>query len=293
MQTFQNVPPLRNFVRLAGTNAQIEEELGPLAALLGTWKGSSGWNLVAVPNGAEGFLLLIQNYTETINFTAVSAPVPNRGGTIEQMVGAVLYDLVVTDNLTGGVLHVENGMWLNLSHIEPQKVELTAVAPMAPPSQTIARQASIPHGDAVLVLGNSFISQGTPAIADNSSTPEAGPNVPLGYLDQYLQAQTKFPDFDVKNPNATLRKALTNQQISKVTTFVLDTSSLLNIPFTTQHVNPNNFNTTFWVEEVTAGNTSFLQLQYTQQTNFNFLPRFGEAGLIMWPHININTLVKQ
>jgi len=291
MQTFQNVPPLKNFVRLAGTNAQIEDELGPLAALLGTWKGANGWNLVAVPNGAQGFLLLIQNYTETINFTAVSAPVPNRGGTEEQMVGAVLYDLTVTDNLTGGVLHVENGMWLNLAQIEPQQVE--ALETLPPPAQTIARQASIPHGDAVLVLGNSAVSQGVPAIPDNDSTPLAGPDIPLGYLDQYLQAQTKFPDFDVKNPNATLRKALANQEIGKVTTFVLDSASLLNIPFTAQHVNPNNFNTIFWVEEVTANNTSFLQLQYTQQTNFNFLPRFGEPGLIMWPHININTLVKQ
>lgn len=291
MQSFQSLPPLKNFVRLAGTNAEIEDELGPLAALLGTWKGSSGWNLVAVPNGAEGFLLLIQNYSETINFTAVSAPVPNRGGTIEQMVGAVIYDLTVTDNLTGGVLHVENGMWLNLSNIGPQ--QLAAAAALPPPEQTIARQASIPHGDALMVLGNSFVSTGVPLIADNDSTPLAGPNIPLGYLDQYLQAQTKFPDFDVKNPNATLRKALENQQVGKVTTFVLDTSSILNIPFTTQHVDPNNFSTIFWVEEVTMANTSFLQLQYTQQTNFNFLPRFGEPGLIMWPHININTLVKQ
>jgi hypothetical protein len=291
MQNFQNVPPLKNFVRLAGTNAEIENELGPLAALLGTWKGSGGWNLVAVPNGASGFLLLIQNYTEVINFTAVSSPVPNRGGTEEQMVGAVIYDLTVTDNLTGGVLHVENGMWLNLAHIEPQAVATNAVLP--PPAQTIARQASIPHGDAVLVLGNYFISQGTPPIPDNDSTPLAGPDIPLGYLDQYLQAQTKFPGFDVKNPNATLRKALDNQQIGKVTTFVLDTSNILNIPFTAQHVDPNNFTTIFWVEEVTVNDTSFLQLQYTQQTNFNFLPRFGEAGLIMWPHININTLVKQ
>jgi hypothetical protein len=56
---------------------------------------------------------------------------------------------------------------------------------------------------------------------------------------------------------------------------------------------PNNFTIIFRVEEVMVNNTNFLQLPYTQQTNFNFLPRFGEPGLIMWPHININALVKQ
>ena len=60
-----------------------------------------------------------------------------------------------------------------------------------------------------------------------------------------------------------------------------------------QHVAPNKFSAVFWVEEVTVNNNSFLQLQYTQQTDFNFLPRFGEPGLIMWPHINIDMWGKQ
>lgn len=40
----------------------------------------------------------------------------------------------------------------------------------------------------------------------------------------------------------------------------------------------------------------FEQLQYSQQTNIDFLKKFGQSDptdLIMWPHVNINTLVKQ
>lgn len=50
----------------------------------------------------------------------------------------------------------------------------------------------------------------------------------------------------------------------------------------------------FWIETVDNGQGgSFMQLQYTQQVDLNFLPRFGEPGLITWPHITVNTMVKQ
>ncbi|NLR58294.1 hypothetical protein HGH93_09305 [Chitinophaga polysaccharea] len=63
----------------------------------------------------------------------------------------------------------------------------------------------------------------------------------------------QFPGLNVKNPNAALREVLANQQIGKVTTFVLDSSGLLNILFTQQHVTPNKFSAVFWVEEVVYG----------------------------------------
>ena len=41
---------------------------------------------------------------------------------------------------------------------------------------------------------------------------------------------------------------------------------------------------------------TFQQLQYSQQTNINFLTGGSsdvEDGLVMWPHVNVNTLIKQ
>jgi hypothetical protein len=73
---------LKGFVRLGGSPAEVASKLGPLADLEGTWKGNSGWNMIAVPsqlNGKPEFTLLIQQYSETIIFTPITAPVPNRG----------------------------------------------------------------------------------------------------------------------------------------------------------------------------------------------------------------------
>lgn len=50
---------------------------------------------------------------------------------------------------------------------------------------------------------------------------------------------------------------------------------------------------TFWIEDVTLGDVNFKQLQYSQQADLDFLPKFGIPGLIMWPHVNVNTLRKQ
>jgi hypothetical protein len=44
----------KGFVRLAGSQEQIAQQLGPLAGLAGTWRGNSGWNMIAVPTFLKG-----------------------------------------------------------------------------------------------------------------------------------------------------------------------------------------------------------------------------------------------
>lgn len=284
---------LKGFIRLSATSTEVVNKLGPLAGLVGNWNGNQGWNLIAIPSGLNRFQLLIQNFSEKISFTPVGAPVPNRGGVEEQFVVALMYELTVIDKSTQGVLHVENGMWLNLSDIEKQ-------APGAEDSFPIARQASIPHGDVVIALGSVVTSTGTPPISAINAIPDAGTQAPLGYTDAYLN--TGFPEFNAANPNAMLLKALEGQSIGNVTTLALDTAnqggSISNIPFVEKHVQPSDFKCTFWIEDVlnSDGTIAFQQLQYSQQTNLNFIKKFqnnGQDGLIMWPHVNVNTLVKE
>src|ERR1700734_3189865 len=91
---------LKGFIRLGGTPEEVANKLGPLAGLEGTWKGNSGWNLIAVPSqtaGKPSFTLLIQQYSETITFTPITAPVPNRGGTVQQFITGLLYQLTIND----------------------------------------------------------------------------------------------------------------------------------------------------------------------------------------------------
>ncbi|HZY38108.1 MAG TPA: heme-binding protein [Mucilaginibacter sp.] len=295
----QKTPALpKGFIRLGGTPQQVASKLGPLADLEGTWKGSSGWNLIAVPSqtaGKPSFTLLIQQYSETITFTPITAPVPNRGGTTQQFITGLLYQLTINDmKYPNGILHVENGMWLNMSDIEVQPDG--PVTESAVPAFTIARQSSIPHGDVVIALGGYTESTGIPVFPALNAVPTDIGVQGLGYLENY--PHDKLPGLDSSNMNAQLAAAITGQTIGKVTEIIVDTEntggSIANIPFVQGHVSPSRFQSTFWIEEVLTDNLNFLQLQYSQQTNLNFLSKNTQppSGVIMWPHANVNTLRK-
>jgi hypothetical protein len=280
------LPENQGFVRLSSDPVTTADQLGPLADLLGTWVGSRGWNLIAVPDGAKGFKLLIQRITETMTFTPVGALVPNRGGAVGTLlIPALHYDLRVANAETDEPLHFENGMWLLLND---------------PLSSHVARLSTIPHGDSVLAIGTHTVIQGPPPISDNSAVPDPGKGAPLGYTDPYLNSKT--PGFGPTNPNQTLKDVIKTQNIVKTTMLSVSTvpnGGIVNIPFIVQHANLTKFTSVLWIEKVkvtdSAGKVSeFEQLQYSQQADLHFLPRFDDPKrLIMWPHISLNTLLKQ
>ena len=292
---------LKGFVRLGGSPEEIAQKLGPLADLEGTWKGNTGWNLIAVPSrqkGAPTFTLLIQQYGETITFTPITAPVPNRGGTMQQFITGLMYNLTITDmKYPNGILHVENGMWLNMNDIEaqPDGPVVEALLPINKPF-SIARMASIPHGDVVIALGNAATSTGKPNFPVISAMPAPIGLPPiLGYTDPYIKNpfSKEFASSDV---NATLRALADKQTINNVTTITVDTQnqggSIANIPFLDEYVSPSRFQSTFWIEDVTIDGLHVQQLQYSQQADLNFIPKTNPPGDIMWPHVNVNTLRK-
>ncbi len=269
--------------------------LGPLAGLLGSWTGSKGWNIIAVPSaGSEpdqegAFELLVRPYTETITFSPVGDLVRNRGGAVDQFIGAVQYEMKVADLETNEALHVENGMWLYLDNIKPE-------SPEDKPKFSIARSATIPHGDSAMILGNSSQSKGAPTIPDISSEPpDIGAPKVLGYLDPY---GTQVPGLiSVSNPNANLKEDIAKQTILETTTLSLDSANqggVTNIPFINRFADATRFQCDYWIETVeTEDNKTIQQLQYSQIVDLEFHKKFGKEGLIIWPHVNINTLRKQ
>jgi hypothetical protein len=287
----------QNFVRLGSTPGQTIDTLGPLADLAGQWVGSKGWNIIAVPAPGsvpedEGqFLLLVRPYVETLTFFPVGAPVRNRGGAIDQFVGALEYELRINDAVTSEVLHVENGMWMYLGDIRP----FSGPDPEPAPEFTIARSAAIPHGDSAMVLGNATVTPGGPVIPDIETRPaDIGVQAPLGYLEPYILDQP----IDVVNPNSLLREAIAGQTILSTTTLTLDSANqggINNVPFIVRHANASRMQCTFWIETVQISETQTIQqLQYSQNVGLDFHKKFGGVpGLITWPHVNINTLVKQ
>jgi hypothetical protein len=100
-----------------------------------------------------------------------------------------------------------------------------------------------------------------------------------------------------------LLDALAGLKVVKTTTLSVSTDNgggILNIPFVDANANATRFACDYWIETIEStppGGGSperVQQLQYSQQTNIEFLPQFGNPDqLIMWPHVNVNTLRKQ
>lgn len=290
---------LPQFVRLAP--AAAVSDLGPLTRLVGTWSGTRGWNLIAVPTPGqpELFTLLVRPYYEVITFTPLGALVPDRGAKEILNIVGVEYSLRVSDLLTNEPLHLENGMWLYTND------------PDAPGSPTIVRQAAIPHGNSLLALGNSQQFDGPPTFPVLNTLPVGRPTNPElpGYTDSYSFPPPPEvpgqPTFSTTDANEVLREAIKDQKILNTLTLSVSTQppgggGIVNIPFIQQNANPTSFEATFWIETVENQETGEQvdQLQYSQQTNLEFIKCLSQcsdngSGLIVWPHVNVNTLVRQ
>jgi hypothetical protein len=131
-------------VRISPHSNTVGQRLGFLADLRGTWEGQ-GFNLIARPDkqgGSPLFLELNQTF-ETLSFIPISSSIPNRGNAVDDIeLFGLTYLQKVSDSVTGGALHIEPGIWV---HIPSQDSGQT---------QSVARMATIPHGNSLLAQGN-------------------------------------------------------------------------------------------------------------------------------------------
>lgn len=307
--------------RAAAPAATTLERLGPLRELPGTWVGK-GFNLVLLPNGQNNdtplpFFPKFSITMETLTFTKIGGPIPNRGSSQGDIFFVGLhYFQQVSDGVTSELLHLEPGLWLNLP---------VSGSPKEP--QMLARLGTIPHGDALLAQGplinNGDPIPGPPKIGVADSTPfTLDPTTGARINDTsptYLAPLKNPTDLPpgitpaiVANPNILLTDIIAKQKNEKqniLDTFVLDVSAnpvggingtpiapstkpnlvggIDNIPFINTNANANSFSAIFWIETVENPDGSrFMQLQYTQTVILEFVG-------IKWPHISVATLVKQ
>lgn len=294
--------------RASAPQSTVYAELGPLAELPGTWVGN-GFNLISLPDKHENklFRLKLNATHETLTFTPIGGPIPNRGSAQDDIAFLGLhYFQRVSDAITNEGLHVEPGLWLNLP---------VTTAPQE--AATVARLGTIPHGDSLLAQGNFLTVNGGPKIDPVDSTPfTLDPTTGARKNDTnptYLAPFTStalppgIPAGSIANPNLLLSNAIKGQKIVKtVVMFVSATpiggingtplatpskpnnvGGIVNIPFVVTNANANSFSAIFWIETIeNADGTQFLQLQYTQTVILDFI------GL-KWPHISVATLVKQ
>ncbi len=341
-----------------------DSELGPLKMLPGTWAnirvedrrtesdGSNnpffsqdpaaggsplngrGWNIIALPfiSGPDNppYRVLMNQYNEVLQFDLVDSKVPNRGinfGTGEntdQEVAALDYtqqirQIKATDDALSGKaladeipIHHEPGFFLNMKE---QTID----------GFTIARLATIPHGNAANAVGKSIEFSGPPTIPSLSALPEGAttfdvndavlPDFPnekdRDYMAPYRHfintpftgaVPLPFPGFGPLNANSLLQLGLGPElaKITKTTELVLDTDAMeagiVNIPFIERQADPALMRTTFWImeldEEGPFGEPRLL-LAYSQFIFLDFFQRRdGREGLIRWPHVSINMMEK-
>jgi hypothetical protein len=283
----------------------IDDPLGPLAALPGTWAGH-GFNTIWRPHfKSQDRFLELNLTTETLQFDEIPGQIPNRGLLQKDinMFGVHYLQQVSDRNLKAGI-HIEPGIWATVP---------ATTAPKEPP--TVVRMASIPHGTVVLAQGEASVIAGPPVIKPTDI-------IPFGIGDPsskgtFKDAEQGFPELDlskksdfrqpsvastmpgikqgmVKNPNAVLTRAISGQDI--VNTVVLRVRAqnakpksvgTANTFFLGQNASADIVTATFWIETVKKpGGGQFLQLQYTQTVILDF------NGL-SWPHVSVATLRKK
>lgn len=162
-------------------------QLGPLASLAGSWRGS-GFNTIWRPDnpssqpGSQIKRFLELNLTsETLDFHVIPGVVPNRG--LNPQTDLSLYGLHYLQRVTdadpppfstaGQALHIEPGLFMNV----PASVD-------PPNAASIVRMASIPHGVSVLMQGPN------PGTTPTPGAPTIPPIYPIAGL----------PTFTPQNP---------------------------------------------------------------------------------------------
>jgi hypothetical protein len=283
--------------------------LGPLAQLPGTWKGH-GFNTIWRPHhGGQDRFLELNETTETLVFTKINGPIPNRGLLMPDIdMFGLTYMQQISETSTGAGLHIEPGIWAHAPR---------TTNPSEPP--TVVRMASIPHGTVILAQGTTQLLPGGPHITDNNiipffigSPPPANSDFPSGEA-QFPELNLSIPSAFrlkspgvtqamVKNPNVVIQAdpAVTGHHI-KQRTFIQISSrhhpvqggGTANTAFLDSSNPPGGnaraveVDATFWIQTVEdPGHPDKLQLQYTQLVMLNF------NGL-SWPHVTVATLHKQ
>jgi hypothetical protein len=317
---FEGLPPVDEAVTAQALNvqaaAQPADPLGPLAPLSGTWTGH-GFNTIWRPHhpATQDRFLELNLTSETLVFTPINGPIPNRGLAMADInMFGLTYMQQISETSNGAGLHIEPGIWANVPH---------TTDPNEP--ATVVRMASIPHGTVILAQGIAEVHPGGPQnIPDNNILPFFF-NTPPPANSDFASVAGTFRELDlsistafrfkspgvtqdmVKNPNSVLQQALqtslqgttmksrTFLHISTTNTPIHGGGGTANTAFLATSSNPAGGNAraakvdaTFWIETIagTGGHPDKHQLQYTQLVMLDF-------NGIHWPHVTVGTLQKQ
>src|SRR5215831_6035566 len=163
--------------------APLDQGLGPLAGLAGSWSGP-GFNAIWRPHrGASDHFLELNMTNDRIDLEVIPGNIPNRGLVQGQIfMRGLTYLQQISDanvkvNGTPAGLHIEPGVWIHVPSLtDPQE------------PATVVRMASIPHGTTILIQGTVTTTAGGPSIPAVSLKPFTigDPKHPIDFLEQKL-----------------------------------------------------------------------------------------------------------
>jgi hypothetical protein len=141
--------PMNTAFRPSHALDQVQSNLGLLGDLPGTFIGT-GFNLIARPDKQHNqpFFLEANATQEILEFANIGGDIPNRGSVQNDInLHGVRYLQRVADCQLHSAIHLEPGLWLHVPETNaPDPVTL----------ETYVRQATIPHGDSLLVRAPSL-----------------------------------------------------------------------------------------------------------------------------------------
>jgi hypothetical protein len=256
--------------------APVDQKLGALAMLAGTWNGQ-GNTMLAVP-AKQGLFRGINHplTTETLTYSG-SAPIPDRGGFNQPdiFLTGLKYHHLVVDATTTEPLHEEMGFWLNV----PETVD-----PKAPAG--IIRELTIPHGNAAILFGSAASHKGPYKFPPFHAIPSPKENFP----DPEIYDSENTGDVNKQLNDA--QKGLTYLKTEVLTVATRTPIDIVNIPFLTTQAASTSVTSTFVVAIVSRGDDEpFYMLQYSQVILLQF-PALKGGPMLTWPHTAVATLYK-
>jgi hypothetical protein len=201
----------------------------------------------------------------------------------------------VTDATNGEALHIEPGVWLTI----PPTTD-------PPADATIARLATIPHGNAVCTVGFTQEDDNPdelPTIPPANTVP-----FPIGSQPPPPGTRNPYPEYDlgaetlfrtaplpagitqalIDDPNTQLRDALAGHVLPRITRLITsaDQAEIGNIPFIVRNADAVSLESVFAIETVQGPlGQEYQQLQYSQTALLSF------RG-VSFPHVTVGTLIK-
>ena len=216
-----------------------------LKDLVGTWVGS-GFTLISLPafsnvsgHAPELFRLKLNRTMETLTFSPIGGLVPNRGavttkdpvtatttgvtitgGQSDTQLSGVSYLQRVSDAQSNAALHVETGFWLN---VPPSGTQ---------PAWTVARAATIPHGNSVLATGVAFTAPApgiNPLLSAAPTMIADGSPINAKLMGPFNDVQTPTADYlpaYVMHPNLALQNAINGSDFIDTVVLVVSTADM-------------------------------------------------------------------